>query len=245
MEVQLTFEEAVFGTKKKIKVDTTEDCDVCHGKGGLGEKTCSRCHGSGYVTEEQRTMFGSFMSRTSCPSCHGKGVTYDKECKHCHGSGRVRVNKTLEVKIPAGVDNGHQLRLGGKGEAGRNGGPNGDLYLEFNVSDHPLYTRNDNDIYLRVPITITEAVLGCKKEIPTLYGNVTLTIPAGSNPNDKHRLKGKGIKDINGYGTGDMYVVLNVVIPKKLSKEQKKLFESLSKTKMDDNEEFKKFKKYI
>ena len=245
MEVQLTFEEAVFGTKKKIKVDTTEDCDVCHGKGGLGEKTCSRCHGSGYVTEEQRTMFGSFMSRTSCPSCHGKGVSYDKECKHCHGSGRVRVNKTLEVKIPAGVDNGHQLRLGGKGEAGRNGGPNGDLYLEFNVSDHPLYTRNDNDIYLRVPITITEAVLGCKKEIPTLYGNVTLTIPAGSNPNDKHRLKGKGIKDINGYGTGDMYVVLNVVIPKKISKEQKKLFESLSKTKMDDNEGFKKFKKYI
>lgn len=245
MDVHLTFEEAVFGTKKKIKVDTTEDCDVCHGKGGLGEKTCSRCHGSRYVTEEQRTMFGSFMSRTSCPSCHGKGVSYDKECKHCHGSGRVRVNKTLEVKIPAGVDSGHQLRLAGKGEAGRNGGPNGDLYLEFTVEDHPLYTRNENDIYLRVPITITEAVLGCKKEIPTLYGNVTLTIPAGSNPNDKHRLRGKGIKDVSGRGTGDMYVVLNVVIPKKLSKEQKKLFESLSKTKLEDSEEFKRFKKYL
>lgn len=245
MRVDLSFEEAAFGTKKTIHVNTTEECDHCHGKGGLGEKTCSRCHGSGYVTEEQRTMFGSFMSRTSCPECHGEGVSYDKKCHHCHGTGRNKVSKDLEVKIPAGVDTGHQLRLSGKGEAGNNGGPNGDLYLEFNVLDHPLFTRHENDIYLRVPITVTEAVLGCKKEIPTLQGNVTLTIPAGSNPNDKHRLKGKGIKDVNGRGTGDMYVVLNVVVPKKLSRDQKKLFESLAKTKLDDHEEFKHFKKYL
>lgn len=245
MEVHLTFDEAVFGTKKEIKVDTMDECSECHGKGGLGEKTCSRCHGSGYVTEEQRTMFGNFMSRTTCPTCRGKGVSYDKECYHCHGTGRVRKNKKLEVKIPAGVDTGNQLRIAGKGEAGHNGGPNGDLYLEFVVADHPLYTRHENDIYLRVPITITEAVLGCKKEIPTIHGNVTLTIPAGSNPNDKHRLKGKGIKDVNGHGTGDMYVVLNVVVPKKISKEQKKLFEKLDETKLNDSSEFKEFKKYL
>lgn len=245
MRVDLSFEEAAFGTKKTIHVNTTEDCSHCHGKGGIGEKTCSRCHGSGYVTAEQRTMFGSFMSRTSCPECHGAGVSYDKTCKECHGTGRIKVSKDLEVKIPAGVDTGHQLRLGGKGEAGSNGGPNGDLYLEFNVEDHPLFTRNENDIYLRVPITVAEAALGCKKDIPTLTGKVTLTIPAGSNPNDKHRLKGKGIKDVSGRGTGDMYVVLNVIVPKKLSRDQKKLFESLAKTKLDDNEEFKKFKKYL
>lgn len=245
MTINLTFEEAAFGTKKTIHVDTMENCEHCSGKGGTGEKTCSRCHGSGYVAEEQRTMFGTFMSRTTCPECRGDGHTFDKTCKHCHGTGRVRTSKDLEVKIPAGVDTGHQLRLGGKGEAGTNGGPNGDLYLEFNVLDHKLFTRHENDIYLRVPITITEAILGCKKDIPTLTGKVTLTIPAGSNPNDKHRLKGKGIKDVNGHGTGDMFVVLNVVVPKKLSRDQKKIVESLAKTKLDDSEEFKTFNKYL
>ena len=166
-------------------------------------------------------------------------------CNHCRGKGNVRVNKTLDVKIPAGVDNGSQLRLSGKGEAGVNGGPNGDIYLEFIVENHDLYRRDEDDIYIELPLTITEAVLGCKKEVPTLYGNVKLSIPAGSNTGDKHRLKGKGIENVHNHRPGDMYVILKVISPKKLSRDQKKLFEQLAKTNLEDSGEFKKFNKYL
>lgn len=245
MRVNLTFEEAVFGTKKTINVDVAEECSKCDGKGGLGEKTCPRCHGSGTVTAEQRTMFGAFMTRTSCPTCNGTGSTYDSTCSKCHGSGRISKNTDIEVKIPAGVNTGNQLRLAGKGDAGTNGGPNGDLYLEFYVKDHELYVRDDNDIYLDLPITITEAVLGCKKEIPTLYGNVKLSIPAGSASGDKHRLKGKGIEDLHSGNKGNMYVVLNIVIPQKLSRDQKKLFEALDETDLESGDQFKKLRDYV
>lgn len=245
VRMNLSFEEAAFGTKKTIKVDTTETCEACHGKGGHGETTCSTCHGSGTVTSEQRTMFGSFMTRTTCPDCNGKGKTFDRTCHECRGKGRIKVNKEIEVKIPAGVNTGNQLRVSGKGEAGLNGGPNGDLYLEFVVEEHPIFVRDDNDIYLRVPVTITEAVLGTKKDIPTLYGTVTLTIPAGTSNNDKQRLKGKGIEDVNSGRKGDMYVILNVVMPKKLSKEQKRLFEALDATNLEDHDEIKKFNRYL
>ncbi len=245
MRVNLTFEEAVFGTKKTINVDVSDECPNCDGKGGLGEKTCSKCHGSGTVTAEQRTMFGSFMTRTTCPNCNGQGVSYESTCSKCRGSGRVSSNKDIEVKIPAGVDTGNQLRLAGKGDSGRNGGPNGDLYLEFRVKDHELFVRDDNDIYLEVPITITEAVLGCKKEVPTLYGNVKLSIPPGSATGDKHRLKGKGIEDLHSGSKGNMYVVLNIVVPQKLSRDQKKLFESLSETNLESGDQFKKIRDYI
>lgn len=245
VRINLTFEEAVFGCKKDITIDTMIECDSCHGKGGHGEKTCSNCHGSGQVTNEQRTIFGAFATRTTCPTCHGKGVTYDTKCNKCRGTGRIRENKTIEVKIPAGVDTGNKLRLNGKGEAGTNGGPNGDLYLEFQVKAHPLFERNETDIYLELPITITEAVLGCKKEIPTLVGNVKLSLPAGSKSGDKHRLKSKGIADPQTGRKGDMYVVLDVHIPKKLSKEQKKLFEALSQTKLNDSSKFERLQKYL
>ncbi len=245
VQMHLTFEEAVFGTKKTITVDTTENCPDCNGKGGHGESTCSSCHGSGTVTTEQRTMFGTFMSRTTCSKCHGTGVTYDSTCKTCRGDGKIRVKKELEVKVPAGVDTGNQLRIPGKGEAGENGGSNGDLYLEFQVDEHPIFVRDENDIYLRVPITMAEAVLGGKREIPTLYGNGTLTIPAGTSNNDKQRLKGKGVQDANSGRKGDMYIIMNIVTPKKLSREQKKLFEELAQTNLEDQEEIKKFNKYL
>ncbi len=245
MRVNLTFEEAVFGTKKTISVPVAHDCKECNGAGGHGKKTCSYCHGSGVVTTEQRTMFGSFMSRTSCPHCNGEGVTFEKTCTTCRGTGKVTKNADIEVKIPAGVDTGHQLRVPGKGEAGINGGPNGDLYLEFAVKDHELFIRNDDDIYLELPITITDAVLGCKREIPTLDGIVKLTIPAGAESGDKHRLKGKGIENVRSGVRGNMYVVLKIIVPKKLSKEQKKLFESLSSTDLESSIEFKRIKDYL
>lgn len=245
MRINLTFEEAVFGCKKTLNLDVTEECDGCSGTGGHGEKTCPTCHGSGQVTSEQRTLLGTFMTRTTCSNCQGKGKVFDENCSKCRGTGRIRKNKDIEVKIPAGVDTGNQLRLAGKGEAGYNGGPNGDLYLEFNVKSHALFERSENDIYLTLPLTITDAVLGCKKDIPTLYGSVKLTIPDGSQTGDKHRLKGKGVEDVQTGRKGDMYVVIKVITPTKLSKDQKKLFEQLSKTNLEDSSEFKKYKEYL
>lgn len=245
MRVSLTFEEAVFGTKKTIILDVTNECKSCHGAGGHGEKTCSTCHGSGQVTSEQRTLFGTFMSKSTCPNCKGKGKSYETTCKECKGSGKIKEKQEIEVKIPAGVDNNSQLRLSGKGSAGSNGGPNGDVYLEFSVKEHPIFVRDENDIYLELPITITEAILGAKKEIPTLYGTVKLAIPAGSNSGDKHRLRGKGVESVHSMRKGDMYVILKVVTPKKLSREQKKLIDQLSKTDLEEGSEFKKIKEYL
>lgn len=245
IRVNLSFEEAVFGIKKTINLDVVENCSECHGAGGFGEESCTRCHGTGQVTEEQRTILGSFMTRSTCSTCGGTGKTYRDTCSACRGKGKVKVNRDEEIKIPAGVDNGTQMRVSAKGEAGNNGGPNGDLYLEFSVKPHPLFERNGVDIYLELPITIAEAVLGCKKDIPTLYGDVKLTIPEGSETNDKHRIKGKGVQDPNGFRKGDMYVVLKVVIPKKISKDQKKLFEELKKTNLEDGNLFSKVRDYL
>lgn len=244
MRIRLLFEEAAFGCTKDIKLDVNDVCDECKGKGGFNEKTCPHCHGTGTITQEQRTLFGTFMSKTTCNECSGTGKAFENKCTKCHGSGRVVVNKTITVNVPSGVDTGNRLRLSGKGEPGRNGGPNGDLYLEFIVEDHDYFTRDGDDIYLTVPLTITEAVLGCKKEIPTLYhGNIKLVVPEGTNTGDKQRIKGKGIENATSRKKGDMYIIMDVRIPKKLSRDQKKLFESLDETDLKDLtiEKFEKF----
>ena len=245
MRVNLSFEEAVYGCEKDINIDVVELCDDCNGKTGHGESTCDRCHGSGTITSEQHTILGSFVSKTTCPNCGGVGKTYERKCSTCHGTGRVTKNKTITVNVPSGIDTGDRLRVSGKGNPGSNGGPNGDLYLEFNVGEHEYFKREDNDIYLELPITITEAILGCKKDVPTLYGNVKLTIPAGSDSGDKHRIKGKGIDNKNKRVKGNMYIVIKVITPKKLSRDQKKIIESLSQTDLEDNTitKFEKFTK--
>lgn len=241
--VNLSFNEAVFGCDKEFELDFVEDCSECHGKGGIGEETCSSCHGSGTITSEQHTILGSFLSKTTCPDCHGTGHTYKKKCTACGGKGKVKVHKTIKVNIPAGMDTGKRLRISGKGNPGSNGGENGDLYLEFYVSDHDYYERDGDDIYLEIPLTITEAVLGCKKTIPTIYGNVSLNIPAGTNNLDKQRIKGKGIKNESTGNVGNMYLIFKVIVPKKLSRDQKKLFEKLDETSFDEKEikEFNRF----
>lgn len=245
VRMDLDFDEAVFGTNKEITLTLNDTCDECDGEGGFDVSTCDRCHGSGTVTAQQQTIFGAFMTKTTCDKCGGSGKSYTRECTKCHGSGTVRAKKDIDVKVPAGVDTGVQLRIKGKGEAGKNGGPNGDIYLEFYVKKHPIFERAGNDIYLELPITMAEAALGCKKKVPTLYGNITLTIPAGSESNDKHRVRGKGVENINSYGKGDMYIILKVKTPQKLSRDQKKLFEQLSKSGLDDDKEFKKIEKYL
>ncbi len=241
----IDFEEAAFGCKKDINVDVVEDCDECNGDGGFNKTTCSNCHGSGVITSEQRTMFGSFLSKTTCPYCNGTGNSFEKKCTKCRGTGKVKNNKTITVTVPAGIDTDNRLRLQGKGEVGQNGGRNGDLYIEFTVRDHEYYKRVDDDIYLEVPLTITDAVLGCKKEIPTLYGNVFLTIPEGTQNGDKLRLRSKGIENVNSKRKGDMYVITKVIIPEKINREQRKLFEQLQDTELDNTSFIKRFKKFL
>ena len=241
----IDFEDAVYGTKKELNLDITDTCSECDGKGGFNPSTCSTCRGSGTVTSEQRTILGSFLTKTTCPDCRGTGTSFEKKCTHCHGTGTEQKNKTITITVPAGIDTENRLRLSGKGEAGINGGKPGDLYVEFTVRDHEFYDRDNDDVYITLPLTITEAILGCKKEVPTLYGNVTLTIPQATSSGDKLRLKGKGIENVSSKKKGDKYVIADIIIPEKLTKDQKKLVEQLSKTTLDNSPEFKKYYKFL
>lgn len=243
--LNLTFEEAAFGCEKDIKLNLTSTCSKCNGKGGFNEKTCKTCGGAGKVLEQQQTIFGYMQTQKTCPTCRGLGKSYETECSECRGKGIVDKVKTLTVTIPEGVDEGYQLRLSGKGNAGLNGGPNGDVFLEFKIKEHPLFERDGSDIYLEVPITITDAALGCKKEIPTLYGNIVLEIKAGTQNYTKLKIKGKGIKTPNSLGKGNMYAVINIITPTKLDRKQKSLLQDLSETDLEDAPEFKNFKKYL
>jgi len=245
MRIKLTFEEAINGCKKDIKVNVTDNCEECKGKGGFGEVVCDTCGGTGIIREKQSTLFGVMQTQKTCPNCRGEGRSFKETCNNCHGEGRVTNNKTLTITVPAGIDTGNQLRLSGKGGAGINGGPNGDIYLEFVVEGHDFFERHDDDIYLEVPVTIVEATLGCKKEIPTLTGNGFIEIKPGTQNYTKLKLKGKGIKGVNSKTAGDMYVVVNVIIPTKLNKKQKDLLKELSETDLESESEFKEFKKSL
>ena len=236
MHMRLSFEDAIFGCEKKFNIDVVEDCSKCHGDGGFDKETCSTCKGRGTITTQQRTILGSFTSTTTCPDCHGTGHTFKKKCSECGGKGKVKNNKKLTINIPAGVNTGDRQRVSGKGNPGANGGENGDLYIEYVVDEHDYFMRDNDDIYLEVPLTMTEAILGCKKDIPTLYGNVKLNVSAGTNSGDKERIKGKGVDNTYRRHKGDMYVIFKVYAPKKLSREQKDLLDKLNKTDLDSDE---------
>lgn len=243
MRMNLTFEEAIHGCEKKFNLDVVEECSKCNGHGGFDREECSTCRGKGTITTQQQTILGSFMSTTTCPDCHGTGSTYKKKCTECGGKGKVKTNKKITINIPEGINTGDRQRVSGKGNPGSNGGENGDLYIEFIVDEHDVFIRDGDDIYIEVPLTITEAILGCKKEIPTIYGNVKLNVSPGTNSGDKERIKGKGVDNRYRRRKGDMYVVFKVYTPKRLSRDQKKLIEQLEETDLD-TEEIKRFKKF-
>ncbi|MFT8870993.1 MAG: molecular chaperone DnaJ [Sporolactobacillus sp.] len=225
-EMAITFEEAAFGKTTDIRVPKEETCSVCHGSGarpGTHPETCPHCHGSGQLNTEQSTPFGKMVNRRVCPYCHGSGKIVKNPCSTCNGSGRVKVNQKIEVKIPAGIDDGQQIRLSGHGEAGVNGGPSGDLYIVFNVKPHKIFRRDGDNVFLDVPLNFVQVALGDDIEVPTLYGKVSLHIPAGTQTGTKFRLRAKGIKNVRGYGQGDEHVTVHVVTPKHLTDEQKKL----------------------
>lgn len=245
LTMKITFEEAVYGCEKEIEIEHYTTCPKCDGKGGISEQTCSHCHGSGTITQEQRTILGTYMTRTTCPYCNGEGRTYKEECSKCRGKGTIKEKTSKKLKIPAGINTGNQLRISGYGMPGIKGGQNGDAYIEFTVQNHELFERDEYDVYLTVPITITEAIQGCKKDIPTLYGITTINISSGTQSHEKQRLKGKGIENPNTGRKGDMYIIINVITPTKLDREQKDLINKLSKTNLENTLEFTKFNNYI
>ena len=244
----ITFEEAFYGCKKKIRLTVDDECTTCGGTGAFSRndvKTCPKCKGQGRVLMRQQTIFGQSTVQTTCPDCNGKGKIITKKCDACNGKGRVRRTKDVEVTIPQGIDTGMTLRMAGCGEAGINGGPAGDLYINFNVTSHKQFKREGSDIYLEVPISFTQAALGDEIEIPTLYEPVDLKIPAGTQTGTKFRLRGKGTKNPKSSSSaiGDQYVIVRVETPTNLSNEEKNLFEQLGKVqKSDKKSPWEKFK---
>jgi molecular chaperone DnaJ len=225
VNLRINFEEAAFGCEKTVKITRNEKCSECGGTGaakGSSRKTCSMCGGTGQVKNVQQTPFGAFQSVKTCEMCGGTGSTIEKPCPTCKGTGFERRTKALTINIPAGVDNDTVLPLRGEGEAGEHGAENGDVYIYITVKPHEYYIRDGKDIYLEVPITYTQAALGYDLMVPTLYGKVKLKIPEGTQPNQKFRIKGKGVTSLRGFGKGDMFVTVKLEVPKKLNSVQKK-----------------------
>ncbi|MCL4821739.1 MAG: molecular chaperone DnaJ [Vicinamibacteria bacterium] len=229
-DLELTLPEAAYGTETTLRIPRMESCATCHGSGaaaGTKPTSCPNCGGSGQVTFQQ----GFFTVARTCGRCRGQGRVIAQPCKDCRGEGQVQAERTLQIKIPAGVDNGSQLRISGEGEGGTRGGPSGDLYVVVRVQEHPFFRRDGQSLHCEVPIAFTQAALGATLEVPTLDGEkAKVEIPAGSQPGDTVRVKGHGVPHLGQRGKGDLHVSLRIVVPTHLSAEQKKLVEQLAKT---------------
>ncbi len=228
----ISFEEAVFGSRKEIEIERIEVCSLCHGIGnqpGTIPQRCPNCNGTGQVRRVHQSLFGRFVNVTLCHRCQGQGTIITNPCSQCRGTGRHKVKRKITVHIPAGADNGQQLRLIGEGEAGLFGGPPGNLYIELSVKPHPFFQRDGDNIIYELPINFAQAALGAEIKIPTLDGDTILSIPPGTQTGKTIRLKGKGIPRLDGKGRGDQLVKITVVTPKSLNEKQRKLFEELAK----------------
>jgi molecular chaperone DnaJ len=227
----IDFMEAVLGIKKDVTVDIEDTCHTCGGTGAHSKddiETCSRCKGDGFINVDQRTMFGTIRSQQACNQCGGKGKVIKKRCQTCNGGGKVKQAKTVSVNIPAGVDNNMTLKVPGYGHGGSKGGPQGDLFLTFRVRAHNVFKRRDDDIHLEVPLSVTQAVLGTQMDIPTIYGEVNLKIPAGTDFGTTLKMSGQGIQNVQTKRKGDQLVHIKIETPKHMSHEEKKLYEKIA-----------------
>jgi len=225
-DLTITFEEAFTGVEKQIDVGRRTTCDRCSGSGaepGTGEESCPTCKGAGQIRRQAQSIFGAVVTTATCPTCGGAGRLIKSPCQQCRGQGRVEKSKRIAVKIPGGVDTGSQIRISGEGEAGHRGGQAGDLYVVLRVKPHPHLARHDQDTVYELRVNIVQAALGDRIEIPTLEGLVEIAIPAGTQSGQSFRLAGRGMPDVRGGRRGDQYVVVQVVVPKDLSPEQKAL----------------------
>jgi len=234
VKVKLNLEEIANGVTKKIKINKFVACDTCNGsgaKGGeAGKSTCSTCHGTGQVTRVQRTILGQMQTRSTCPTCGGEGSMVIDKCPACNGEGIVKKEEIISIDIPAGVGEGMQLSVSGKGNAARRGGINGDLLVVIQEIEHPELIRDEDNLIYNLNLSIPDAVVGTAVEIPTITGKVKVKIDAGTYHGKILRLRGKGLPDVNGYGKGDLLVHISVYIPKNISKEDKKIMEKLSQS---------------
>ena len=231
--LKLTFEEAVFGAEKEVEITRNEKCSVCSGTGaepGSKPVTCQTCKGSGEVRQVQQTFLGQMVQVVTCPTCGGRGEMIERPCQTCRGTGLERKTTRKKVNIPAGIDNGNQVRMIGEGQPGANGGPNGNFYIEIEVAPHKFFRRNGNNILLDIDINMAQAALGDEINIPTLDGDVKLRIPSGTQPGRVFRLKDKGVPILHRTERGNQMVTVNVQIPTSLSDEQEELLKSLGKT---------------
>lgn len=233
VKVKLTLSEVANGVEKKIKVKKLIPCSECQGTGAennSGTETCTQCHGTGRITRIQRTILGDMQTQAECPTCGGDGKIIKHKCTHCSGEGIIRGEEVISIKIPAGVSEGMQLKMGGKGNAARRGGVNGDLLILIEEEAHPELIRDENDLIYNLLLSVPTAALGGQVEVPTIDGKVKVTISPGTQPGKVLRLRGKGLPGLNSYGTGDLLINIGVYIPEKLNKEEKKLMEELAKS---------------
>jgi molecular chaperone DnaJ len=231
--ITITFEEAALGCQKEANISRTEKCSLCQGTGskpGSQPSRCPTCNGSGQVSRVQQSIFGRFTNVTACSQCLGEGRIITEPCPQCRGTGREKHKHSMTLKIPAGVDDSNELRVNGEGDIGERGGSSGNLYITIRVLPHPFFKRDDNNVLYELPINFAQAALGTEVEVPTLYGNIKLKVPAGSQTGRVFRLKGKGIPHLRRNGQGDQLIILLLVTPEKLTKQQQRLFQELGKS---------------
>jgi molecular chaperone DnaJ len=231
VRVTISFEEAAFGCKKDVTITRVDQCPDCKGSGcasGTTAEVCPECHGSGSVRTQQRTAFGVFQSTSGCPKCGGSGKIIHSPCPTCHGNGSIRVQKTLSVSIPAGIDNGETISLRGQGNSGKNGGPAGDLLITVQVRPSAVFQREGSNIYITTTLSFVQAALGTEIQVPTLDGDVSLTIPEGTQTGSVFRLRGKGVPSLRGGMRGDQFVTVNLETPKSLNARQKELLQEFA-----------------
>ena len=241
--VILTFEEAAHGCSKKITINRQDTCPDCGGTGaakGTSPETCPNCGGRGYVVTQQRTPFGVMQSQQPCSHCGGRGTIIRNPCKTCRGTGKTAARKSLEINIPAGIDDDQNIALRGQGDAGSNGGPAGDVIVHVTVKADPMFERDGYDVTIHVPITFSQAVLGDDVEVPTVDGRIVQHIPEGTQSGTKFRLRGQGIQYLNGRGRGDQYVIVDVEIPKKVTRAQREALKAFEDSMKEDNYEKRK-----
>ena len=246
LRVKVDFMDTILGRDIEIPVEVDEKCPRCNGTGAKDAssiKTCPHCNGKGYIRVQRRSLFGVVEQQEVCPQCGGKGKIVTNKCPDCAGQGYLHKRKNVKVHILAGINNGQQIRVTGMGERGVNGGENGDLYVEIVVKQHKYFVREGNDIKLEIPLDFVDAILGTTIEVPTVYGDVQVTIPAGTQPNTVLRLKGQGVKDLRTGKPGDQYIKVIIQMPTSLSKEQKELLEKYKEKSKDADNIFKKFQK--
>jgi molecular chaperone DnaJ len=230
-DLEISFEEAAFGTEKTLDIPRQETCETCQGSGAAPNtqpQACPQCNGTGEVRRVQQSVFGQFVNVTACSRCQGEGKIITSPCPECRGQGRVRKVRKLTVKIPAGVDNGQQIRLSGEGESGPKGGPPGNLYVVLEVKPHRIFKREGSDVFYELPISFAQAALGDEIEVPTIDGSEMLVLPAGTQTGKTFRLREKGIPHLRGMGRGDEYVTVRVSTPTQLSSRERQLFEELA-----------------